>query len=266
MAGARVTLVCGNTQQGKSTLALWLALREWPRVIVLDSARSRVFDRIAPGGHFATWDDMAAWLVTDGGRLRRWAIALRSKAPADYAAALTAAEYLRGVLILCDETHKLCRMGQDVQRPLELCALTGAHYGGGAGVGLFMVAQRPGSVPINIRSQAERVITFRQREPRDIAWLTEWAGNEEWAASVAGLADHCHTTWPANITVKKGQANEVAALGNNRGGHRAGVGSAGADVSGDLRAVQSGELHSEGREVVEVSNAAAGAAASDAAV
>lgn len=246
----RVTLFCGKTQQGKSTLALHMALREWSRTIVLDSARSKVFNRIAPGGHFASWSDMAKWIQTEGGRIPRWCIALRSKRPDDYAAVLRCAEHMRGILLFCDETHKLCRM-EGVREPLELVALTGAHYGGGAGVGLYMVTQRPGSVPINVRSQAERVITFRQSEPRDIAWLQEWSGSEEWAASVAGLADHHHAVWPANVTVTKGNNHEVAALGDNRGGHRAGVGGSGADVPGNVREVQSGVVHSESREVTD---------------
>lgn len=245
----RVTLFCGKTEQGKSTLALWLALREWPRTVVLDSARSKVFNRIAPGGHFATWADMATWLQTEGGRIPRWCIALRSKRPEDYAAVLRCAEHMRGILIFCDETHKLCRM-EGVREPLELCALTGAHYGGGAGVGLYMVTQRPGSVPINVRSQAERVFTFKQTEPRDIAWLQEWSGSVEWAASVAGLADHHHAVWPANVTVRQGNGNEVAEDRNNGGNHRAGDGGTGTDVPGDVRAVQSGVVHPESRTVV----------------
>lgn len=245
---ARVTLFCGNTQQGKSTLALKMALREWPRVIVLDSARSKVFNAIAPGGQFTDWPSLARWLLKEGNALPRWCIALRSKSPEDYAATLRCAEHMRGILILCDETHKLCRM-EGVQLPLELCALTGAHYGGGSGVGLYMVAQRPGSVPINIRSQAERVITFRQREPRDIAWLTEWSGSEEWAAGIAGLADHCHTTWPADITVRKGNDNEVAENGAVRGSGRSGERSSGPDVPGDVREIRLGVVHPESREV-----------------
>lgn len=264
---ARVTLICGNTQQGKSTLALRLALREWPRVIVLDSARSRVFDRISAGGQFASFRALALWLAGAGRGMARWCIALRSKEPRDYAEVLRCAEYMRGVLILCDETHKLCRMGQEVQKPLELCALTGAHYGNGVGVGLYMVAQRPGSVPINIRSQAERVITFRQREPRDIAWLTEWSGDEIWAASIAGLADHHHTEWPANVTVSKDGSNEVAALGN----HHRRIGTdergTGATVPGSVREGESGVLPSPNREVSDEARGAVSAnASSDAAV
>lgn len=191
----RVTLIVGKTQQGKSTLALKLALREAPRIIVLDSARTRVFDSIADGGQFATWKELAAWLVTEASKHPRWCVALRSKRPEDYAALLTASEHFRGILLLLDETHKLALM-EGVREPLELVALTGAHYGNGAGVWLYMLAQRPTGVPINIRSQADRIITFRQQEPRDRKWLVEWGTSEEFAEQVGNLPDHQHLIYP----------------------------------------------------------------------
>lgn len=244
----RVTLVCGRTQQGKSTLALRMALDEWPRVIVLDSARSRVFDRIAPGGQFETWPQLAAWLLGPGSSIARWCVALRSKSPDDYAAVLRAAEHFRGILLLCDETHKLCRMAGVVE-PLELAALTGAHYGGGVGVGLYMVAQRAMSVPINVRSQADRIISFRQEEPRDRRWLVEWGASEEFAASVAALPEHQYLTYPPTLTVREERSDEVAALGDNRGRRRAGIGDRGAALPEDAREGERDRLHPVATEV-----------------
>lgn len=191
----RVTLIVGKTQQGKSTLALKMALKEFPRIIVLDSARTKVFDRIAEAGQFSSFDDLAKWLTTEASKHPRWAVALRSKDPADYAAVLRASEYFRGILLLLDETHKLARM-EGVMEPLELVALTGAHYGDGAGVWLYMVAQRPTSVPINIRSQADRIVTFRQQEPRDREWLVQWGTTQEFADRVGNLPDHQHLIYP----------------------------------------------------------------------
>lgn len=191
----RVTLIVGRTQQGKSTLALKMAVSEFSRIIVLDSARTRVFDQVAPSGQFTTWEGMAAWLMSESSKAPRWCIALRSKNPADYAALLHASEHFRGVLLVMDETHKLCRM-EGVMHPLELVALTGAHYGNGAGVWLFMLAQRPTSIPINIRSQADRIITFRQQEPRDRDWLVDWGTSQEFADEVGRLPDHAHLIFP----------------------------------------------------------------------
>jgi hypothetical protein len=191
----RVTLIVGRTQQGKSTLALKMALKEFPRVIVLDSARTKVFDQIADGGQFQTWPELATWLMSEAGKHPRWCVALRSKNPEDYAALLLASEHFRGILLLLDETHKLCRM-EGVMAPLELVALTGAHYGNGAGVWLYMVSQRPTSVPINIRSQADRIITFRQQEPRDRQWLIDWGTTQEFSDAVGQLPDHQHMIYP----------------------------------------------------------------------
>jgi hypothetical protein len=205
----RVTLFCGQTQSGKSTLALRLALNEYARTVVLDSARARVFDRISEGGRFDTWRDMRQWIAGPGLNLSRWCIALRSKNPADYARMLADSEYLCGVLILCDETHKLCRMG-GVREPLELVALTGAHYGNGRGVALYMVTQRATGVPINVRSQAERVISFKQREPADLKWLAESCG-EEFSEKVAALNEHDYLIWPSAGGEKQhGAANKEA--------------------------------------------------------
>jgi len=198
----RVTLIVGRTQQGKSTLALKLAVQEFPRIVILDSARTRVFDQVAPAGQFSTWKQMATWLMSDAAKAPRWCIALRSKDPEDYAALLRASEHFRGVLILMDETHKLCRM-EGVQEPLELVALTGAHYGNGAGVWLYMLSQRPTSVPINVRSQADRIITFRQQEPRDRDWLVNWGTTQEFADRVGQLPDHAYLIYPTAEEEKK---------------------------------------------------------------
>lgn len=203
-----MTLIVGKTQQGKSTLALKLALKEFPRIIVLDSARTRVFNSIAEGGQFSTWEELAKWLIEEASKHPRWCVALRSKDPADYAALLTASEHFRGILLLLDETHKLARM-EGVMHPLELVALTGAHYGNGAGVWLYMLAQRPTSVPINIRSQADRIITFRQQEPRDRQWLVDWGTSQEFADRVGQLPDHAHLIYPSSDEEKRRDAPQA---------------------------------------------------------
>lgn len=214
----RVTLFCGQTQSGKSTLALRLALDEYARTVVLDSARARVFDRISEGGRFDTWNDMRAWIAGPGLNLPRWCIALRSKNPMDYARMLADSEYLCGVLILCDETHKLCRMA-GVREPLELVALTGAHYGNGRGVALYMVTQRATGVPINVRSQAERVISFKQREPSDLKWLAESCG-EEFSEKVAALGEHDYLIWPSAGRNHGSEHKETGDVGTGRAGSR----------------------------------------------
>lgn len=46
-------------------------------------------------------------------------------------------------------------------------------------VNLIFVAQRATSIPIDIRSQANRIVTFGQLENDDINWLSEFFGKEK---------------------------------------------------------------------------------------
>lgn len=188
----RVTLVCGQSQQGKSTLALWLALREYPRVIALDLVRTKPFAPIAPA--FTDWPDMARWLSRTAPRHARWCVALRTRRRPDYVSALAAAPHYRGLLLLCDETPRLCTIPGALD-PLIECAQVGAHFGDGAGVALLLVAQRPMNVPPDVRSQVERVVSFRQKEAADLSWVSGHT-TPEFAAQLAELPDHHWLSYP----------------------------------------------------------------------
>ena len=43
---------------------------------------------------------------------------------------------------------------------------------------LLITAQRPTSIPVDMRSQASRVVCFSQREQRDMGWLEEFYGEQ----------------------------------------------------------------------------------------
>ena len=47
-------------------------------------------------------------------------------------------------------------------------------------ISILMSAQRPTSMPVDIRSQASRVIAFSQHEMRDILWLEDYFGEDTW--------------------------------------------------------------------------------------
>lgn len=192
MPAERVTLITGMPQQGKTTLALYLARREWSRVIVLDFIRSRALSGVTPAFH--SWAALAHWLANASARSPRWCVALRSAEAADYAALLKAARYLRHVLLLCDEAPRICTV-PDALLPLVEAAQVGAHFGGGTGVGLFLTAQRPMNVPPDVRSQAERCISFRQREPADLEWLAK-SFDRDFATQLPLLADHRYAEYP----------------------------------------------------------------------
>lgn len=46
------------------------------------------------------------------------------------------------------------------------------------GVSVVLIAQRPSSVHISGRSQWNRIVTFRQTEPADVAWIESVCGHE----------------------------------------------------------------------------------------
>lgn len=51
-------------------------------------------------------------------------------------------------------------------------------YGRHANCGMVLIAQRPTYIPIDFRSQANRVITFCQHEGADTDWLQDFYGKE----------------------------------------------------------------------------------------
>ncbi len=220
----RVTLIVGMPQQGKSTLALYKARREWARVIVLDFVRSRTFDGICPT--FQSWAALAHWLAHASARSPRWCVALRSAEPQDYVGVLRAAKHLRRVLLVCDETGRICTVPGALE-PLVEAAQVGAHFGGGTGVGLYLTAQRPINVPPDVRSQAERVISFRQREPADLEWLAK-SFDREFSAQLPLLADHRYAEYPPVSPSEDAHEHGQGDRDRSRDGSR--LGRRGADV------------------------------------
>lgn len=58
-------------------------------------------------------------------------------------------------------------------------------------VNLILIAQRAAKIPIDIRSQASRIITFRQTEPDDVDALADRFGNDV-ASEISSLPElHC---------------------------------------------------------------------------
>lgn len=188
----RVTLVAGQPRQGKTTLALAVARREAARLVVLDPVRSRALHSV-PG--VDSWARMARWLASPNAGADRWEIALRSAEPSDYAKALRFAEYFRHVALLVDEVF-IVASDRDALPWLVKAARTSAHFGGGAGVTLYMTAQRPYDIPPDVRACLTRLLMFATREPGDLEYISRFTLAPELAAQVAGLAPHHFLEFP----------------------------------------------------------------------
>lgn len=191
-SSARLVLVFGQAQKGKTTLALEM-LQNRKRLLVLDPVRSKPISQlIHKGAHeFKTWEELASFLVTANGP---WVAVLRSMNDDDYCRAFEHARYLRHATILADEgLHYVSH--QKAKELLIKTARANAHFGDGIGVPLWVTAQRPYDLPPDVRSQATNFISFRQEETADLQMLSQRC-NPQFAEDVSKLVGHDWLMYP----------------------------------------------------------------------
>jgi hypothetical protein len=213
---ARVTLVTGQAQQGKTTLALAILRREAIRGLILDPVRSRPFFGLTPS--FSSWDALSDFLVSPAAN-GKWLAKLSSMEFEDYVLALQHAPCYRHVTLLVDEGLTFASDPEALEPLIRLCRMN-AHFGGGIGVPALITAQRPNDLPRDVRSQADRWFSFRQEEPGDLEYLKQRC-SPTFADQVAGLGPHQYLTFP----VPQGpQKDDRHASGQNGAGVHAGRG------------------------------------------
>jgi hypothetical protein len=215
----RVTLVVGQAQQGKTTLALTILRSESRRGLILDPVRSKPFNDVEL--QVASWDGLVTFLTSPEAE-REWVVVLRSSEFGDYVAALRAAPYYRHTTLLVDEGMTFAADPAALV-PLVKISRMNAHFGGGLGVPMLITAQRPMDLPRDVRSQADRWYSFKQEEPGDLQYLAERC-SPAFADAVAGLercnrsdhgpacaAQHQWLTYPPGIRSRDGQGAEGVA-------------------------------------------------------
>jgi DNA helicase HerA-like ATPase len=74
--------------------------------------------------------------------------------------------------LIIEECAIIFRRGEILDDWAKRLIFMGRHQS----VNLVLIAQRAAKIPIDIRSQASRVITFRQTEPDDVAAIAERIG------------------------------------------------------------------------------------------
>lgn len=77
-------------------------------------------------------------------------------------------------LLLVEECGTIFIKRANLEPPIRRVIFTGRHRS----VDIVLVAQRAASIPIDIRSQANRVISFRQTEPDDVAAVASIIGKQ----------------------------------------------------------------------------------------
>lgn len=87
---------------------------------------------------------------------------------------IVAVSYLNGhSYLVIEECGVAFTKGERISEPLQEAVFLGGHQW----LSLVFVAQRAASIPIELRSQATRLISFLQTEKNDVRWLEDYFGD-----------------------------------------------------------------------------------------
>lgn len=114
------------------------------------------------------------------------------------AEALVACAYVAGnCWLVLEEISTLFNVGGKIDGPYRDAVLIGRHQR----VSIMAIAQRAVNIPITLRSQASRFISFRQQESADIDTLSDIIGKEN-AQRCKSFPDlHC-MDWEKGVTTE----------------------------------------------------------------
>jgi energy-coupling factor transporter ATP-binding protein EcfA2 len=163
MTQREVVIILGKTGYGKST---WLQqyARMYPRIFVFDPFAA------IPAQYLSEQQLIDAHEAGDfkqGGFI----VGTRELANMDLIGAIA---YLSGnCLFIIEECGVAFYKGERIPDWLAEIIFLGRHNA----VSLCMTAQRAASIPIELRSQANRFITFRQTERKDVEWTRDYVGD-----------------------------------------------------------------------------------------
>lgn len=161
-----IVLVMGMTGWGKSW---WSKLyhQKWPRSLVYDPAMS------FPGVTWGTMDDHVNALFDTEDLPSRFKLGFVDDSEVEQGGSTTFA--IGNMIFFVEECASvfekgLARLPEWAKR---LC-----FFGRHRSCSLVLIAQRPTYIPIDFRSQANRVISFCQHEDADMKWLGDFYGPE----------------------------------------------------------------------------------------
>jgi len=150
-------LVTGNQRQGKSVWAK-LFSRSISRLLVSDPTMSyRGVD------YEAIPDDWLQGVISRQTAAFRFGTYYAEELPMFGHTAFAAGN----CTLIIEECALIFRRGEELHDWAKPLIFMGGH----SHVDLVLVAQRAASIPINIRSQATRIVTFKQSEPADVEAL-----------------------------------------------------------------------------------------------
>lgn len=153
-----VILVTGLTGYGKSL---------WGRLYTQSTVRLLVYD---PAGDFNVLFLPIDMIYEEVVERRSEAFRLGSFCREDVDALSCMAFGVGDVLTVIEEASTVFQKGQRLESWAHRLTFLGRHRR----CSVMILAQRAVSIPIDFRSQANRVISFCQHEPDDLLWLKEF--------------------------------------------------------------------------------------------
>jgi hypothetical protein len=173
----------GTKGSGKSELSKKI-VEEYSRVIAVDMLGEYDLDQVA-----CSVDDAINVLV-EHEQSSAFSLSVRLPETDDYLDVLECAYEMTDTLIVVEEASFLCSASSF---PPELSKLV--RYGRHRRISQLYISRRPAEVSRDVTAQADVLVTFRQREPRDLDYLYSCApgarmSRREFGAYVEGLPDY----------------------------------------------------------------------------
>lgn len=196
-----VAFVCGKRGSGKSFLLNRLA-QPFPRRLILDFLGE--YEGVIRGAREA-WDIAdTVDALRDVARSPRWTVVssmdesevpalLEALAPARHGGALGFSRAVGGMLLQSDEIDTVLPNGGGATEARNIFK-RGRHHG----LSILCGTQRPAETARIVTSQSDIICSFRQHEPRDVAYLSGVMGGSHVAPLLYSLADRWHLRYWVN--------------------------------------------------------------------
>lgn len=167
-----IVLVMGMTGWGKSW---WSKLysRIFTKKIVYDPTATFPVDNLNPETHMYDGTISELCEVVLNPEVKKFSVGFSNVEDIEQAAS---ASFARGDNLLVLE--ELATVFDKGQARLPEWGKRHVFYGRHFNCSMLLIAQRPTYIPIDFRSQANRVITFCQHEGADMDWLVDFYGKE----------------------------------------------------------------------------------------
>lgn len=165
-----IVSIFGRKGSGKTELTKKI-VRDFPRVIAFDTVAQYGEDN---GFTVYYGREACARALAQHEKAAEFRISLRSDDTADLLALMGVAYEYTDVMVVVDETPFYCSPSQ---LPIEMSKLV--RYGRHRRISQLYVAQRPSEIHRSITAQSDIIVSFTQREQRDVKWLVDGGGGTD---------------------------------------------------------------------------------------